>query len=192
MSPGAVAATWILKTPWPVDIMQENVRFVKDLFHLDRSTDNLSAMDAVDYQIITHLLNDGRMAYAQIASQIGLSTATVHQRVKRLKERGYIKSFTVDIDWEAVGYPVDAFISIQGNRSRGLAELSDRLRSIPFVRSCAAVTGEFDLLLHIRARSSRHLGEVLDEIRRIAPGSSRTLVTLSKYIEGTIPPLPAE
>lgn len=148
-------------------------------------------MDAVDYKIIDHLVKDGRMAYAQIANDIGVSTATVHQRVKRLRERGYIESFTVDLNWEALGYPVDAFISIRDNGSHGLAELSERLRSIPFVRSSAAVTGEFDLLLHIKARSSSHLGEVLDEIRRIAPGPSRTLVTLSTYIEGQIPPLPA-
>ena len=116
----------------------------------------------------------------------------MHQRVKRLKERGLIDHFTVDLNWEALGYPVDAFISIRDNRSRGLEELSQRLRTIPFVRSSAAVTGEFDLLLHIKARSSSHLGEILDEIRQIAPGPSRTVVTLSTYIEGRIPPLPAE
>jgi len=148
-------------------------------------------MDAIDYKIVTHLARDGRMPYAQIASDIGVSTATVHQRVKRLKERGYIDSFTVKLDWEALGYPVDAFVSLRDNGSRGLAELSDRLSAIPFVRSSAAVTGEFDLLLHIKARSSSHLGEVLDEIRRIAPGPSRTLVTLSTYFRDQIPPLPA-
>lgn len=149
-------------------------------------------MDAIDYQIIEFLVEDGRMPYAQIANQIGVSTGTVHQRVKRLKERGYIDSFTVDLNWEALGYPVDAFISIGDTGSRGLAELSERLRTIPFVRSSAAVTGEFDLLLHIKARSSSHLGEILDEIRRIAPGPSRTVVTLSTYIDGQIPPLTAE
>lgn len=149
-------------------------------------------MDAVDYQIITHLADDGRMAYAQIANRIGVSTGTVHQRVKRLKEHGYINAFTVDLNWEALGYPVDAFVSIRDNGSDGLAELSDRLRTIPFVRSSAAVTGEFDLLLHIKAKSSSHLGEILDEIRKIAPGPSRTLVTLSTYIAGRIPPLPTE
>ena len=148
-------------------------------------------MDAIDYQIITHLVDDGRMAYAQIAKHVGKSTATVHQRVRRLKDLGYINSFTVEPHWEALGYPVDAFISIQDNESRGPEEVSARLRAIPFVRSSAAVTGEFDLLLHIKARSSSHLGEILDEIRRIAPGPSRTVVTLSTYISGRIPPLPA-
>lgn len=149
-------------------------------------------MDAIDYQIVQSLLEDGRMPYAQIANRIGVSTGTVHQRVKRLKERGYIDSFTVELNWEALGYPVDAFISIRDNKSRGLEELSERLRSIPFIKSAAAVTGEFDLLLHIKARSARHLGEILDEIRRIAPGPSRTVVTLSTYVAGQIPPLPAE
>lgn len=149
-------------------------------------------MDAIDYQIVESLVADGRLAYAQIANQIGVSTATVHQRVKRLRERGYINSFSVDLNWNALGYPVDAFVSIRDNGSHGLAELSERLQPIPFVRSAAAVTGEFDLLLHIKARSSNHLGEILDEIRRIAPGPSRTVVTLSTYIEGRIPPLPAD
>ncbi len=149
-------------------------------------------MDGIDYQIIELLVDDGRLAYAQIANQIGVSTGTVHQRVKRLRERGYINSFSVDLNWGALGYPVDAFISIRDNGSHGLAELSERLEAIPYVRSAAAVTGEFDLLLHIKARSSNHLGEILDEIRRIAPGPSRTVVTLSTYIEGQIPPLPAE
>ena len=152
----------------------------------------LQRMDANDYQIVEFLIRDGRMPYAQIANQIGVSTGTVHQRVKRLRERGYIDSFTVELNWEALGYPVDAFISIRDNESRGLAELSERLRTIPFIKSSAAVTGEFDLLLHIKARSSRHLGEILDEIRQIAPGPSRTVVTLSSYIEGQIPPLPAD
>ena len=158
-------------------------------------------MDAVDYQIIEYLLEDGRRPYAQIASQIGVSTGTVHQRVKRLKERGYINSFTINLNWEAMGYPVDAFVSIRDNKSRGLEELSERLSIIPYIRSSAAVTGEFDLLLHIKARSSNHLGELLDEILtiinlgrqlRAAYDGVIDLVTLSTYSDGRVPPLPAE
>lgn len=148
-------------------------------------------MDAVDYKIIDALIQNGRKPYSQIATDIGVSTATVHQRVKRLKERDLIQATTVELNWEALGYQVDAFVSIRDNGSQGLADLAELLRTIPFVRSAAAVTGEFDLLLHIKARSSSHLGEVLDEIRRIAPGPSRTLVTLSTYFAGQVPPLPA-
>jgi Lrp/AsnC family leucine-responsive transcriptional regulator len=112
-------------------------------------------MDEIDYQIVALLATNGRMPYAQIAARVGMSTATVHHRVKRLKAKGFIRGFTIDVDWEALGYPVDAFISIRDNASRGLRELSDRLR-------------------------------------KIAPGPSRTVVTLSTYIEGRVPPLPAD
>lgn len=132
------------------------------------------------------------MAYSKIAEQIGKSTATVHQRVRRLKEKGYIKAFTVELDWEGLGYPLDAFVSVRDGESNGLEHLAEKIRGIPFVVSVAAVTGEFDLLLHIRARSSSHLGEILDHIRRIAPGPTRTLVTLTTYVSGRTPPLPAE
>jgi Lrp/AsnC family leucine-responsive transcriptional regulator len=150
-------------------------------------------MDAIDYQIVEFLTQDGRMPYAQIAERVGKSTATVHQRVRRLREQGIIQSYAAELDWEALGYPLDAYVSIRDTESSGLERLSERIRvTIPFVMSAAAVTGEFDLLLHIRARSSSHLGEILDEIRRIAPGPTRTLVTLTTYISGATPPLPAE
>lgn len=148
-------------------------------------------MDDLDYRIVNFLIADGRMAYARIAREVGCSTATVHQRVKRLKERKVIKNFTARVDWEAFNYPVAAVVSVRDGSSCGLAELSERLRAIPFIETASAVTGEFDLLLRVRARSSSHLGEVLDEIRRIAPGPSRTVVTLSNYFEAHTPPLPA-
>ena len=43
-------------------------------------------MDTIDYQIVEFLAKDSRLAYAQIAAQIGKSTATVHQRVRRMRE----------------------------------------------------------------------------------------------------------
>jgi len=149
-------------------------------------------MDDIDYQILEFLSQDARMAYSQIAAQIGKSTATVHQRVKRMRESGLISSLTVDLNWEALGYPVDAYVSIRDNESHGLGALAAKVEAIPFVVSASAVTGEFDLLLHVKARSSSHLGEVLDKLRRIAPGPSRTVVTLSTYISGRIPPLPVD
>jgi Lrp/AsnC family transcriptional regulator, leucine-responsive regulatory protein len=149
-------------------------------------------MDTIDYQIVEFLTQDARMPFTQIAERIGRSTATVHQRVRRLREQGIIKSFTAELDWEALGYPLDAFVSVRDTESHGLGQLAQNIGAIPFVMSAAAVTGEFDLLLHIRARSSSHLGEILDDVRRISPGPSRTLITLTNYISGQTPPLPAE
>ena len=148
-------------------------------------------MDDLDYEIVELLAEDSRMPYAKIAERVGKATATVHQRVRRLREQGYINAFRADLNWEELGYPLNAYVSVRDNESLGLSSLAEKLRSIPFIVSVAAVTGEFDVLMHIRARSSSHLGEILDEVRRLAPGPTRTLVTLTTYFSGRTPPLPA-
>ena len=146
-------------------------------------------MDALDRTIIAHLSADGRTPYSRIAEQTGVATTTVHQRVKRLTERGVITGTRIRIDWEAVGLPVTALVSVEAPGDRPLNEIAEELRSIPQIQNCFAVTGEFDLLLIVRARSSEHLGQLLDEIRNHAPGRSRTIVVLNSYFEGRVPPI---
>ena len=146
-------------------------------------------MDALDHTIIACLTEDGRMPYSRIADQAGVATTTVHQRVKRLTERGIILGTRVNVDWEALGLPVTAVISVTAPDDRPLKMVADGLRSIPYVYSCYAVTGEFDLLVMVRARSSNHLGDLLEEIRQHAPGRTRAIVVLATYFEGRLPTL---
>lgn len=148
------------------------------------------AMDDLDRRIIAALAIDGRTPYSRIAEEHGVATTTVHQRVRRLTDQGIITGTRVVVDWEAVGLPVTALVSVEAPGERHLSDVADDISSIPFVQNCYAVTGEFDLLLTVRARSSDHLGDLLDEIRGIAPGRSRTLVVLATYFEGRTPNLP--
>lgn len=147
-------------------------------------------MDDLDRRIVAILAEDGRTPYREIAELTGVATTTVHQRVRRLTERGVIAGTRVVIDWEAVGLPVTALVSVEAPGHIPLAGVADSIASLPFVQDCYAVTGEFDLLLTVRARSSDHLGELLESIRRFAPGRSRTLVVLATYFEGRTPDLP--
>jgi Lrp/AsnC family transcriptional regulator, leucine-responsive regulatory protein len=150
----------------------------------------MSFMDQLDRRIVAILAEDGRTPYREIAERTGVATTTVHQRVRRLTERGVIVGTRVVIDWEAVGLPVTALVSIEAPGDRPLAEVAATIADLAYVQSCYAVTGEFDLLLTVRARSSDHLGDVLDQIRGLAPGRSRTLVVLATYFEGRTPTLP--
>jgi Lrp/AsnC family leucine-responsive transcriptional regulator len=132
---------------------------------------------------------DSRLPYAQIAKELGAATATVHQRVRRLREKGVIKGFRLEVDWEAVGLPVAAVVSINSRSDHSLVEIAADLETNPYVTSCVAVTGEFDLYVTVRARSSEHLGEIVDQIRILAQGSTRTVVVLTTFFLGVNPPL---
>lgn len=148
-------------------------------------------LDDLDRLIIARLTEDGRTPYREIADEAGVATTTVHQRVKRLTANGIITGTRARIDWEAVGLPVTALVSIEGVSGRPLDEVAEDLRSIPQIQNCFATTGEFDLLLTIRAESSGHLGQLLERIRSHAPGRSRTIVVLATYFENRVPPLPS-
>lgn len=148
-------------------------------------------MDDLDRTIIAQLSVDGRTPYSRIAEQAGVATTTVHQRVKRLTDRGVITGTRIRVDWEAIGLPVTALVSVEAPGDRPLSAIADELRAIPQIQNCFAVTGEFDLLLTVRCESSSHLGDLLEEIRRHAPGRSRTIVVLATYFEGRVPPLEA-
>jgi Lrp/AsnC family leucine-responsive transcriptional regulator len=47
-------------------------------------------VEKIDRQILRQLADDGRMSYTDLGKATGLSTSAVHQRVKRLEERGLI------------------------------------------------------------------------------------------------------
>jgi Lrp/AsnC family leucine-responsive transcriptional regulator len=146
-------------------------------------------MDELDRNIIACLVEDGRVPYSRVAERLGVATTTVHQRVKRLTAQGVIRGTRVILDWVAVGLPVTALVSVEYGGQASLSKVAEQVRAIPFVEACFAVTGEFDLLLTVRARSSDHLGDLLEDIRHVTPGRSRTLVVLATYFEGRIPPV---
>ena len=70
-------------------------------------------MEALDRQLVELLCADGRMSYTDLGKETGLSTSAVHQRVRRLEQRGVIKGYTAVVDHEALGLPLTAFISIK-------------------------------------------------------------------------------
>ncbi len=138
-------------------------------------------MDTLDRQILQALAADARVPMSQIAKDLGVANATVHQRYRRMQENGTIRGFRLKLDFNQVGLPVSAVVSVSLVSDLSLGEMAAKLRTIPFVDSCFSVTGEFDLLMVVRARSSEHLGVILDEIRLKAQGNTRTLVIMSSH-----------
>jgi Lrp/AsnC family leucine-responsive transcriptional regulator len=138
------------------------------------------------------LADDARRPLSRVAKDLGVAQTTLHQRVRRLEEHGIITGARLVIDWEQVGLPVVAVVSVGVDEPRLLADAAAKFATIPYVQTCFSITGEFDLMLVVRARSSDHLGEVLEMLRGAVHGRSRTVISLSTFFEGRVPPLPAD
>jgi Lrp/AsnC family leucine-responsive transcriptional regulator len=149
--------------------------------------------DDVDRRILSSLVVDSRKSYAQVGQEVGLSTAAVHERVKKLIERGVIERFSLRIRPEAVGLHLTAFVFLRHDGGVHCRDLAPTLARIPEVCELHSVAGEYDFLLKIRTTQARGLEDVLFAIKSIE-GVQRTLSTivLSTIVDEKPPALPLD
>jgi len=142
-----------------------------------------SAVEAIDRQILELLATDGRMSYTDLGKATGLSTSAVHQRVKRLEQRGLILGYGATVNHAEIGLPLTAFISIRPIDPSQPDDCPDRLQHLPEIESCWSVAGDESYILKVRSHSPGEIEELLARIRAAANVSTRTTIVLSTYYE---------
>jgi Lrp/AsnC family leucine-responsive transcriptional regulator len=140
-------------------------------------------VEDLDRQIVRLLQGDGRMSYTELGKATGLSTSAVHQRVKRLEERGVIRGYGAVIDADAVGLSLTAFVSITPLDPAAPDDAPDRLATIPEIEACHSVAGDESYILKVRVRAPSELETLLARIRAAANVSTRTTIVLSTPYE---------
>jgi Lrp/AsnC family leucine-responsive transcriptional regulator len=140
-------------------------------------------VEETDRQILRLLAADGRMSYTDLGKATGLSTSAVHQRVKRLEQRGLITGYGATINHDAAGRPLTAFISITPLDPSQPDDYPERLREVHEIESCWSVAGEESYILKIRVATPADLEELLATIRSKANVSTRTTIVLSTAYE---------
>jgi Lrp/AsnC family leucine-responsive transcriptional regulator len=144
-------------------------------------------LEEVDKQICSLLAADGRMSFTDLARRTGLSTSAVHQRVKRLEERGVIAGYRAELNLRAVGLPLTAFISIRPIDPSQPDDSPERLAEIPEIEACHSVAGEESYILQVRVAEPSDLERLLARIRSSANVTTRTTIVLSTAYEHRTP-----
>lgn len=140
-------------------------------------------VESKDRLILSLLAEDGRMSYTDLGKAADLSTSAVHQRVKRLEQRGLIKGYGATVDHEQLGRPLTAFISITPIDPSQPDDYPERLVGIREIESCWSVAGEESYILKIRVATPGALEDLLGRIRACASVSTRTTIVLSTSYE---------
>ena len=137
--------------------------------------EQIVALDDLDKKILAIVQRDGRITNAELAQQIHLSPPAAHARLKRLQERGLIRSFVALLDRELLGYDLMALIHVtlaQHQRER-VQEFRAAIQAMPQVLECFHVTGEYDYLLKVVVKNRKELEQFLVETLTPAPGVGR-------------------
>jgi Lrp/AsnC family leucine-responsive transcriptional regulator len=144
---------------------------------------NASDVEEKDRQILQLLARDGRMSYTDLGKATGLSTSAVHQRVKRLEQRGLILGYGATVNHAEIGLPLTAFISIRPIDPSQPDDSPERLRDVHEIESCWSVAGEESYILKIRVATPEDLEDLLARVRSAANVATRTTIVLSTPYE---------
>lgn len=117
----------------------------------------------VDRQILTILQKNARTSNAEVARQVGLAPSAVFERIRKLEERGVLRSYGAQIDPRAVGLPLVAFTFVRSNDRPGGIQTAEKLAEIPEVLEVHHVAGEDCFLVKVRAADTESLGRLLRE-----------------------------
>ena len=153
-------------------------------------------LDPIDRQILRHLRQDGRMAHSTIAKEVGLSGPAVHERVRKLEQRGVIASYTAVLDPEILERAHMAFVMVtlsEGNEFAADDPIVARICEEPDVLEFHRIAGEDCYLIKIRTATSKDLEQLLRGIRSIrGVARTRTTIVLSTELEKPTIEVPGE
>lgn len=135
-------------------------------------------LDALDYKILEELSAHGRMTWAELAHQLGISAPSTADRVKKLEEKGVIMGYLSKLNYASLGYLVTAFIAVNLSHPKYILGFLNRVNEISEIEECHHVAGDDDYLLKVRCQTTRHLDELLNSKLKLIEGIARTRTTI--------------
>lgn len=133
--------------------------------------------DSVDRSILTILLSDGRASHASIAKRVGLSAPAVGDRVRKLEQAGVIVGYHAEVDPNALGLGIAAFVAIAPQPRKPAQRLVQRLLELPEIEELHAVAGTYSFIAKVRVTSTQALDLFLDRLFTME-GVERTETTI--------------
>jgi Lrp/AsnC family leucine-responsive transcriptional regulator len=135
-------------------------------------------VDRTDLTILRELQQDATTSYADLGTAVGMSAASAHERVRKLRERGTIRRTTIDVDPSAVGVEVLAFVSVDSDVWVGDPATREALEAIPEVEGAYVTAGSGSLLIKVRTTTNQQLQRVLRRLYSLdgVTGTQSTVV----------------
>jgi Lrp/AsnC family transcriptional regulator, leucine-responsive regulatory protein len=147
-------------------------------------------LDSTDRRLLRLLAEDSSVSYAELGRLANLSPSAVHDRVKRLKRDGVIRSTRAKIDGCRVGRTLPTFVLVSTRNTSGTKRLL-ALSAIPDVEEIHTVSGDNAVMLKVRPRDTEALEDFLAYVRAIeGVEATRSYIVLSTYLEREPSPEP--
>ena len=147
-------------------------------------------IDNLDQAILTALMDNARLPYAELAKQLAVSPGTIHVRVEKMKQAGIIEGTRVQVNPKKLGYDVCCFIGINLKSAKDYPSALAKLQALDEVVEAYYTTGHYNIFIKIMTRSIDELHHLLtDRIQAIDEiQSTETLISLHNPIARQVVP----
>ena len=131
-----------------------------------------------------------RIGVLEASRRLGVARGTVQARLDKLASTGVVTGWGPDLDPEALGFPVTAFLTLEIRQGAGHETVAAHLAEIPEVLEAFTITGAGDMWARVVARSNADLQRVIDQVlRHEGIDRSTTVIALATQIPYRMLPL---
>lgn len=111
----------------------------------------MEKLDAVDLKILRILQSDSKKTTKEIADLINLSPSPVHERIKKLEKKGYIKKYVALLDKKKIGKPITAIcmVTLRYHNEGFIDKFERQIKALDEVQECYHMAGKVDFFLKI-------------------------------------------
>ena len=116
----------------------------------------------MDLKILSELSSDASISVPKLSEKINTNSSVVYSRIKRLIRQKLIQRYTIEVNDKELGYTVKSVTGINMD-SKKRNEIIDSLFEIDGVREISEVTGRFDIMVTMYAKSLSEMHKVVSE-----------------------------
>lgn len=146
-------------------------------------------IDDLDRKILQVITLNARTPFKDVAEQVGVSRAAVHQRVQKMFDNGVITGSCYIVNPKMLGYNLCVYVGITLEKGSMYKSVSAELQKIPEVVESQFTLGVYSMLIKLYARDDQHLLTLLNNKIQEIPGvaNTETLTALDQPINRTLP-----
>lgn len=135
--------------------------------------------DKTDLLILSQMVNDSSISYAELGKRLFVSAGTIHVRIKKMQEAGIIVKTSMEVNFRKLRYDVTAFVGVFLEKSSMYDRVAQELQKIPEILRLNYTTGNYSMFIEILCRDMDGLRRVLhDDLQKIK-GIERTETFIS-------------
>ncbi|HKL34584.1 MAG TPA: Lrp/AsnC ligand binding domain-containing protein [Tangfeifania sp.] len=146
-------------------------------------------LDEIDLNILDIITQNARIPFKDVAKEVGVSRAAVHQRVNRMIDLKVIIGSGYHISPNKVDFKTCSYIGVFLDKGGLFSEVVEKLKLIPEIVECHYTTGQYAIFIKVYAKDNEHLKNVLSSRIQKIPGiaSTETFISLEESFKRTIP-----